>query len=199
MHTSDIHNFNQIYRLYRQRFIHFAKTYVNDPDVAEDIVMDSLMYYWENRRSLKSDLHLPAYLLTVIKHKCLNHLQHEKTRAEVEKYLLQQEDWARNLRMATLEACDPEKVFSDEIRQIIDTTLSTLSKHSREIYIRSKYENQSNKEIAAALNLSVKSIEYHMTKMLKILRIALKDYFPQVIFIILPYAFRVFAYSFAIL
>jgi RNA polymerase sigma-70 factor (ECF subfamily) len=42
----------------------------------------------------------------------------------------------------------------------------------------SRFGNQSNKEIAEALGLTVKSIEYHITKALKALRISLKDYLP---------------------
>lgn len=43
-------------------------------------------------------------------------------------------------------------------------------------------KNQSNKEIAEALGLSIKSIEYHITKTLKILRKMLIDYFPLWLF-----------------
>lgn len=174
-------NFTQLYKEYKYRFTHFAKTYVDDLIIAEDIVMDSLMYYWENQSSLKNDSNIPAYILTVIKNKCLNYLNRERTREEVERYIQNREDWELNLRIATLEACNPEKLFSDEIQRIIDQTLASLPAQSREIFIRSRYENQTNKEIAEALGLSVKSIEYHITKTLKIMREELKDYLPLII------------------
>lgn len=176
--SEDIYSFNKLFLDYKQRFSHFARTYVGNIEIAEDIVIDSLVYYWERRQELKNNANIPAYILTVIKNRCLNHLQHERTRENVEAYLAKQEDWELNLRIATLEACNPERLFSDEIQSIIEKTLDSLSPLSREIFIRSKLENQTNKEIAAALNLSVKSIEYHMTKTLKVLRVALKDYFP---------------------
>ena len=50
--------------------------------VAEDIAIASLMYYWENRGKLAADSNVPAYILTVIKHKCLNYLQRLRTREE---------------------------------------------------------------------------------------------------------------------
>lgn len=174
----DMFDFNRLYRDYKKRFIHFAKTYVDDYTVAEDIVIDSLMYYWENRLSLAHTSNIPAYVLTVIKHKCLNYLQRERIREEVEKYISDKEEWELNIRIATLEACNPEKLFSDEVQDIIKKTLNALPEQSRDIFIRSKYENQTNKEIAGHLGLSVKSIEYHMTKNLKLLRTALKDYLP---------------------
>ncbi|NDV58652.1 RNA polymerase sigma-70 factor [Bacteroides sp. 519] len=177
----DTYSFNKLFLDYKQRFTHFARTYVGELETAEDIVIDSLIYYWERRHEL-NNTNIPAYILTVIKNRCLNHLQHEQTRENVEAYLAKQEDWELNLRIATLEACNPEKIFSEEIQSIIKETLHSLSPLSREIFIRSKINNQSNKEIAAVLNLSVKSIEYHITKTLKALRIALKDYFPLFIF-----------------
>lgn len=175
---SETNEFNRLYRDYKKRFIHFAKTYVGDFSVAEDIVIDSLMYYWENRLALDNKSNIPAYILTVIKNKCLNYLHRERIREDMEKYISDKEEWELNLRIATLEACNPEKLFSDEVQSIIRKTLDSLSEQSREIFIRSKYENQTNKEIAGQLGLSIKSIEYHMTKTLKLLRVALKDYIP---------------------
>jgi len=182
--ASDI-DFNRLYHDYKKRFTHFAKTYVDDFAVAEDIVVDSLMYYWENRSSLKNNSNIPAYILTVIKNKCLNYLHRERIREEVEKYISDKEEWELNLRIATLEACNPEKLFSDEVQEIIKKTLDALPEQSRQIFIRSKYENQTNKEIAGQLGLSVKSIEYHITKTLKLLRSALKDYFPFLLLLLL--------------
>lgn len=179
----EIDSFNRLFLDYKPRFIHFARTYVGNRETAEDIVIDSLMYYWERRCELRNDSNIPAYILAVIKNRCLNYLQHERTKEDAESYLAKCEDWELSLRIATLDACNPEKLFSEEVQSIIEKTLASLSPLSREIFIRSKYENQTNKEIAAALNLSVKSIEYHITKTLKILRIALKDYFPAILLV----------------
>ena len=69
---SEIYSFNQLFTDYKGRFVHFANTYVGDSMVAEDIAIESLMYYRENRGKLAPDSNVPAYILTVIKHKCLN-------------------------------------------------------------------------------------------------------------------------------
>ena len=47
--------FSKLYTNYRLRFIRFAQTYLSDASLAEDIVMESLAYYWEHRKELKSD------------------------------------------------------------------------------------------------------------------------------------------------
>lgn len=170
--------FNEIYRKYKSRFLYFARTYTRDEFIAEDVVVESFMCYWENRQTLSNQANIPAYILTIIKNKCLNYLHREKTREEVERQLENRDTWELQLRMATLEACNPEALFTKELHRLIRTTLDSLSSRSKEIFIRSRYDNQTNKEIAAALGLSVKSVEYHITKTLKIFKKVLADYFP---------------------
>ena len=69
-------------------------------------------------------------------------------------------------------------MFSSEITRILEDTLASLPEQTRQIFIMSRYEQMSVKEIAETLHLAPKSVEYHITKSLKVLRIALKDYLP---------------------
>ena len=109
--------FNQLFTNYKRKFVHFARTYVDDITIAEDIAIESIIDYWENRNSLHADSNIPAYILTVIKHKCLNYLQHLRTTEKVTKYLKDCSDWELDLRISTLEACNPERIFCDEIQK----------------------------------------------------------------------------------
>ena len=121
--SSDIRMFNELYREYKARFVFFAKMYVRDEFVAEDIVVDSLLYYWENKENLSHQSNIPAYVLTIVKNKCLNYLRHERTREDIVKQLQDQNAWELQLRIMTLEACEPEFLFSEELRKIATTGL----------------------------------------------------------------------------
>ena len=173
--NSEIQEFTDLFTNYKGRFIHFAFTYVGDQMIAEDIAFESLMNYWENRQRLVPGSNIKAYILTIIKNKCLNHLYRQQRRVEAEQYL---QLWELNLHITTLEAINPEKIFSNEIQEIVDKTLTTLPEQTRLIFVKSRYENMSHKEIAEQLGISTKSVEFHITKALKVLRITLKDYFP---------------------
>ena len=175
---SEIKEFNKLFSNYQGIFIRFANTYIQDEDTAEDIVVDSLVYSWENRHSLSSNSNIPAYIMEVVKHKSLNYLRNQRIREDIEQNLWTHMDRVRRLKITTLEACDPEELFSLEAQRLIDETLESLPEKTRTIFIMSRYENKSHKEIAEHLDLSTKSIEFHITKALGVLRKRLKDYLP---------------------
>lgn len=177
----DITSISRLYKEYKDRFIYFARTYIFDKETAEDIVMESFLYYLEKRDELH-DNNIPSYILSVVKNKCLNYLTRLRKQQEIGKHLMEMESWELNLQISSLEACDPDALFSAEIRAIIKTTLAGFPEQTREIFIRSRFNNESHKEIALRMNLSTKSVEYHITKVLKVLRVALKDYFQYIIY-----------------
>lgn len=174
----DLQSFTQFFNDYRGRLTHFAYSYVGDKMVAEDIVLESLMSCWESRSTIYSNSNISAYALTIVKNRCLNHLNRQRIRQTAEEYIQQTEEWELDLHINSLEAFDPSQIFSKEILKIVKDTLEQLPEQTRLIFIKSRYENLSHKQIAEEMGLSTKSIEFHITKALKALRITLKDYFP---------------------
>ena len=176
-------NFNIIYERNYQRSFMFAKSYVHDDMIAEDIVSDSLVKYWRLISTQKGEA-TEALLLSILRNKALDYLRHKavhdaanrKSRKKIKKREL-------SIRISTLEACDPEEIFREEIRTILQRTLQSLPEQTRRIFEMSRFENKTVKEIAIETNLSVKGVEYHITKTLKILRINLKDYLPLFYFL----------------
>lgn len=117
--ASELIAFNELFANYKGRFIRFAQTYVRDITVAEDYVIDSLIYYWENRHKLEENVNVPAYVLTIIKHKCLNYLQHQSLHEEVMNNMVSHAQWELNTRIVSLEACEPYELFASEVQEIV--------------------------------------------------------------------------------
>jgi RNA polymerase sigma-70 factor (ECF subfamily) len=178
--TSDLKRMNRLFEEHQGRFVRFANSYVRDLAVAEDFTLEAFMYYWENRYALSPDLNVPAYILTVIKHKCLNYLEHLQVREGVAEKLREHAEWELQTRISTLKACDPNELFTAEVREIVRKTLAGMPEQTRRIFIQRHYRNKSYKEISGEYGMSVKGVEYHISKALKILRQNLKDYFPLV-------------------
>ncbi|WP_196010034.1 RNA polymerase sigma-70 factor [Parabacteroides distasonis] len=175
-------DFNIIYeRNYRRSFL-FTKSYVHDDMVAEDIVAESLVKYWKSISSGEEEV-AEALLLTILRNKALDYLRHKAIHDAAIENLMELNNRELNIRISTLEACDPEEIFSQEIQTIIHDTLKSLPEQTRRIFEMSRFENKSVKEIAEETNLTVKGVEYHITKALKVLRINLKDYLPLLYFL----------------
>lgn len=179
---SDIQAFNQLFNEYYSRFVRFAEGYVRDRSVAEDFASEAFTSYWENRERLSTETNPPAYILTIIKNKCLNHLQHQQIRQRVAEELRDHSAWLLQTKISTLEACDPDFLFSEEIQRIIDTALNKLPVKTRQIFILNRFQGFSYKEVAEKMNLSLKTIEFHMSKALSQLRLSLKDFLVILLF-----------------
>lgn len=175
---NNIVRLDRIFTEYKERFIRFALSYVREVDVAEDVVMEAIMYYWENRNSLASVENVPLYILTIIKNKSLNHLKRLRTWDEVSDRIITDTEWDLKMRIASLESCNPESLFCDEVQQLLEETLNKLPEKTRRIFLLSRNEEKNYKEIAEITGLSIKSIEFHISKALKLLRKHFKDYLP---------------------
>ncbi|MDO5523673.1 MAG: RNA polymerase sigma-70 factor [Bacteroidia bacterium] len=176
MNSSSLQNFNKLFNEYYNRFIRFALGYVKEREIAEDFVSEAFTTYWENRENLLPDTKAQAYILTIVKNKCLNHLRHIQVRHRVEKEINQHAEWLLSTSINTLEACDPDFIFSDEIQQIVNSTLNKLPGKTRRVFMLSRYQGLSHRDIADEMNLSTKTVEFHISKALNQLRLSLKDF-----------------------
>ncbi|WP_288205635.1 RNA polymerase sigma-70 factor [uncultured Parabacteroides sp.] len=179
MNTID---FQELYDTWYRRSFTFAKAYVQDEMIAEDLVSESLVKLW--RLMSEKDIEYPqALLLTLLKNKALDYLRRETARQVAEEEFAEAYQCELSIRISTLEACNPEDMFSKEIAEIILHTLNTLPEQTRRIFELSRNEGLPVKKIAAIQEISPKAVEYHITKALKALRASLKDYLPLLLFL----------------
>jgi RNA polymerase sigma-70 factor, ECF subfamily len=176
LRKGDPQAFSNLYITYYQKFLKFANSYAHDKEVAGNLVQDSFLALWENREKLTDDTYLPAYLLTLVKNNCLNHLTRLKTKLKAEENVQTHFIKSLELRCSTLEACDPQYLFSADVEAIIQSTLKTLPEKCRQAFMLSRFEGLTNKEISLRMKISLKGVEFHITKALKLLRENLKDY-----------------------
>lgn len=178
-------SFNKLYQQYRDPFIRVAFSYINDEYIAEDFVTDAFVAYWENRNNLSEDVNAPAYIFVSVKNKCLTYLNRLRKEEEIKGNIKNQQEWELELQISSLDACDPQAMFTEEIQMLVNDAISSLPDKTREIFQMSRLDMLTNREIAEQLDISVKTVEFHISKALRIMRVALKDYLPVFFYLFL--------------
>lgn len=168
--------FETVYLEYRSLFVCRAYRYVRDEEVASDIVADSFMAFWEHRRSVPADVNIPAYVFATIKNRCLNYLRNQSLHLRAEQKLHSDRCRLIDADIASLTACDPDKLFQSEILDILQKTLAKLPARTREIYLRSRVNDCNYSRIAEEFGISFSLVDKEIRYCLRELRAALKDY-----------------------
>ncbi|MBQ9138907.1 MAG: RNA polymerase sigma-70 factor [Alistipes sp.] len=168
--------FAKLFEQYKEPFTRFANSFVRDTVVAESLFVDALVDYWQRRELLPQNTNVPGYVLTSLRNKALNYLRHQRIKENASDYMMRQARVELDFRINSLENFTIENLFTDDIEQIVSRTLNSVPEQTRRIFIMSRYEHLRNSEIAEQLGISIKTVEFHITKILKILRVNLKDY-----------------------
>ena len=179
LHTMNF--FSHFFQENQEKFLSFAYSYLRDRAEAEDVLMESMIALWENRERWEEGSNLNALMLTIIKNKSLNHLEHLQIRLRAEEDINSHSQRELDLRISTLKACEPDQIFNTEIQHIVHKALQEMPEQSRKIFILSRYQNLPNKKIAEQLDISIKTVEANITKALRILRLELKDYLASIL------------------
>ena len=151
--------------------MYFAKQYIYDIEVSKNIVQDVFTELWDKRNVLHEDTNLNAWLFTVTKNKSLKIISRLKSQKNYDSYLKSRQ---LDVNYNALSDFDTSK----ELQAQINAALEKLSPACRKVFELSRFEDRKNKEIAKELNLSIKTVEAHISKALRSLKADLKYYLP---------------------
>ncbi len=159
-----------IFRTYYQPLCNYAYSFLNDRDEAEEVVQASFITVWEKRNSMDIESSFKSYLYRMVRNSCLNVIKHEKVKQQHSNY---QVAFGENSHEPVSQA-----VLKTELENKIQEAMKTLPEQCRLVFQLSRFEELKYSEIAEQLQISVKTVENHMGKALKIMREQLKDYLP---------------------
>lgn len=168
MQQGDKKAFDTLFRKYYPILCAYAHRFVDLED-AEETVQDTLLWLWENKKTLIIKTSLSAYLFKMIHHRALNRLAQQDAinRANTLFYEKMQE---------MLQDTDYYQI--EELTRRIKDAVNLLPPSYREAFVMHRFHDMSYKEIAAILNVSTKTVDYRIQQALKQLKIELKDYLP---------------------
>ena len=156
----DIAAFRKYYDLYYDQLCHFLNFYTQDITVIEDVLQEVYLKLWENRDEIEIQ-YIKTYIFHAAKNRILNHLRDEQNRH----YLL--ENWFNQQKQEKQgKECYDIEQFTTLLYKVIDQ----LPEKCREIFLLSRQEKLTYKQIAEKLNISVKTVEAQMGIALKRIR-----------------------------
>lgn len=167
--SGDIDQYESIYKTYFRPLYIYACTIVNDEAQAEEIVQNLFLKIWERKEKLAIETSLKAYLYKCIYHDSLNYLKHLKVRSNYEIH-------AVNVMKNTTSASAGNKLSYNNLEEKLRQALNELPEQCRTVFQMSRYEELRYREIAGRLGISEKTVENHMGKALKLLRLKLADF-----------------------
>lgn len=172
--------FEAVFRQHYAVLCNYAYTFLRDRDEAEEIVQSVFLAFWEKRLSLEIHTSIKAYLFSMVRNASLNSLIRKKMQEKYAQQKLQNSDSSESI----------QPVESEELAQRIAAALQKLPEQCRVIFTMSRFEELKYAEIAAELNLSVKTVENQIGKALKIMREQLREYLPVLFLLMLDFLIR---------
>lgn len=132
--------------------------FVQDKFVAEDIAQEVFIKAFESIGSFRSDSKLSTWLYRIAVNKCLNHLRGAKRHEVLQS--IQSIFLGNSSEPAASRSSNPQnQLENDELKEILKKALEKLPVNQRTVFVLSKYEGLSNKEICKVMNLSLSAVE----------------------------------------
>ena len=151
--------------LFRQNYQHLCQRVfgiTNDLEAAEDIVQEVFINFWNRNKERKVDIP-EAYLYRACLNKALDYKSSHKRKAQ----LLQAH---HQEKVQESERSPQQKMEQQELEHRVQQVIASLPAMCRKVFLLSRYEEMSHKEIAAFLNISPNTVDNHIKKALSILR-----------------------------
>lgn len=145
---------------FHHRLCVYANGLVNDQASAEDIVQNVFIRTWEKRDYLNVDFTIKSFLYRSVHNEFIDHYRRRKSVIALEEKYCEE--------MAHIVPRD--EAFFEKLFAFLQCEVHKLPPKCKRIFLMSKEEGYTNIEIAERLNVSKKTIEYHITKAFAILR-----------------------------
>lgn len=161
--------FEHTYTTYFKPLLCYAYTMVKEEASAEEVVQNVFLKLWEKKASIDIHTSLNAYLYKAVYFESLNYLKHENVKATFQTHTV------HDMKHTTAPSAS-ESLHHRNLEERLRKALSELPEQCRTVFQLSRFEELKYREIAERLGIAEKTVEHHMGKALKLLRLKLADY-----------------------
>ena len=174
-HKPDIRTeegFTSIYEQYVEYVYSICYRYLNDVMLSEDIASKIFTSLWERKEDLNNETweedSWRRYLAKAVKHKVYDYYRSKEQSDNYTSTVVRE--------LYSSENTTEEEVHYGELTEQVSQFVNQLPPKCKEVFLMSRYEGLSHKEIAQRLSISENAIKKHITKALSHLRKNLTDY-----------------------
>lgn len=165
---NELATFKELFDVYYPSLLIYAYQKVNDKETAKDMVQDVFLSLWIHKKQIDFNLPLQPYLFRAVHNQCLNYLRSRHVALSVggqQASLL--------LHREIVQYNQHDTLLLNELADEIALFIQTLPAQCRKIFRLSRQSGLKNKEIAELLGISEKTVEGHLSKALRELRVHL--------------------------
>jgi len=163
----DKQTFETVYHMYWEKVYAVCYNNIREIEPAKEMVQDIFKSLWERREELELE-NVSNYLIRAAKFKTFEYIRNKTSQ---QKHIcIKYQDCSHSSN------CTEEKIHYNNLKEKVNILVDTLPCQCRRVYKMSREQGLSNKEIASALLISERAVEYHITKALGVLRLNLANY-----------------------
>jgi RNA polymerase sigma-70 factor (ECF subfamily) len=152
--------FNTLFRKYSSHLYRFAFGYLKSKEETEELVQEVFTKIWENHTNLKKELSFRSYIFTI----AFNIIRkHFRTRNYISKYF--NTEIFNDIDLHT-----SQEITCNSLHDYILDLVNKLPEKRKEIFVKSRFEGLSVKDIAEEMGISHKTVENQLTNALKFIR-----------------------------
>jgi len=157
-----------LYMAYFSRLMRFTGLYVSSPAEAEEIVSDTFLAIWNNRKQLPDIANFDSYIYTVARHKSISYYRKQHIGQ------VSLDDISIDLFTSTETTPEEDLISQEEIKRL-NMAIDSLPTKCKMAFKLVREDKLKYKEAASILDISVKTLEAHLANAIRKLREALAD------------------------
>jgi len=160
--------FDLLYKKYSKKLFRFAHSILKSTEESENILQDVFLNLWENRNKVENNSAVKYYIFTTAYNSSITLIRRRARETQFIEHL-------KSLQELNEEPVNIEVEYN-ELKSRLAEIIDLLPERQKEVYILHKVEGIKYKEIADRLNISVNTVENHMSRALKTIRKNLGNY-----------------------
>jgi RNA polymerase sigma-70 factor, ECF subfamily len=160
--------FDTLYNKYCKRIYKFGYSILKSHEESENLMQDVFLNLWENRNRVEKDSSVKSYLFSITYNSAISIIRKK----------VRETDFIDHLKSVGKISEDTVNMEIEylELTNRLSEIIKSLPPRQKEVYLLQRVEGLKYNEIADRLNISVNTIENHMSRALKTIRDKLGNY-----------------------